>query len=367
MEYGALPETWVVKTGRNGRHYWFKHPVGRKINNSANLLPGVDIRGDGGQAVGAGSIHENGRLYEWLYLQSPDDVELAEAPEWLLDLVCVRARRHMPIDPEQARLNHEAAVNFANAWDRKSPITDGHRNATVLSEAASHWAHGLQLTDLDDLLQSLNSYCEPHLSKGELKKIYMAVVKLPRYKHNDFNGDPNGTAKKYHLRAFFKNHVKRGGYTPANALVHLIWAYCLANGLPSPNRVQIGYLLKSWGFQCKPKTISRKTVQCWIGFRLNGTTRSGLTNLCGQHPSRVKLKKLGNEKTLLISKLASLFTIRELAVQPVKRVLFSPRPPKSVYISLISFVIGYHSNVFASVSDTSPPHTRGSPRVLYPV
>ena len=60
-----LPTTPVACTGR-GKHYFFKAP-GSDIRNSVNIAgQKLDIRGNGGYVVGAGSIHPTGARYEWL-------------------------------------------------------------------------------------------------------------------------------------------------------------------------------------------------------------------------------------------------------------------------------------------------------------
>ena len=51
--------TPTAKTGR-GHHYYFKHP-GIEVQNEVDILPGVDLRGDGGYVVAPPSVHENGK------------------------------------------------------------------------------------------------------------------------------------------------------------------------------------------------------------------------------------------------------------------------------------------------------------------
>ncbi|MEZ5691952.1 MAG: bifunctional DNA primase/polymerase [Rickettsiales bacterium] len=48
-------------------------------------MTGVDVRGDGGYVVAPPSLHPNGNNYEWA--NSPFENDIADAPEWLLDLV----------------------------------------------------------------------------------------------------------------------------------------------------------------------------------------------------------------------------------------------------------------------------------------
>jgi hypothetical protein len=57
------------------------------------LVPGIDIRGDGGFIVVPPSLHASGRRYAWDLSAHPDDVPLAPAPAWLLALLQFRGRQ----------------------------------------------------------------------------------------------------------------------------------------------------------------------------------------------------------------------------------------------------------------------------------
>jgi len=48
---GPLPDTIESATGGGGRHLIFRYPTGRKITNRTNLLPGIDVRGNGGYII----------------------------------------------------------------------------------------------------------------------------------------------------------------------------------------------------------------------------------------------------------------------------------------------------------------------------
>ena len=82
-ERHGLPDTVIARTAK-GRHHYFRHP-GSKVKNRAAILPGMDVRGDGGFVVGPGSIHPTSIRYEWI--TGPDEVPLAPPPAWLVDLM----------------------------------------------------------------------------------------------------------------------------------------------------------------------------------------------------------------------------------------------------------------------------------------
>jgi hypothetical protein len=63
-QHGPLPPTLTVITA-NGRHLYFT-TSGMLIGNSVGKLgPGIDVRGDGGYVVGAGSVHPSGHVYRY--------------------------------------------------------------------------------------------------------------------------------------------------------------------------------------------------------------------------------------------------------------------------------------------------------------
>lgn len=74
-----LPETYTVTTGR-GRHLYFKYP-NFEVKNKVNLLPKIDVRGDGGYIVAADSTHKTGVKY------TANNALITNAPSWLLNLL----------------------------------------------------------------------------------------------------------------------------------------------------------------------------------------------------------------------------------------------------------------------------------------
>lgn len=87
--HGQLPETYTVKTGGGGRHFYFFCPADFEVHSSAGLLaPGLDIKGERSYVVAPGSIKPDGRPYEVLV-----DGPIAHAPEWLLDWLRERSQK----------------------------------------------------------------------------------------------------------------------------------------------------------------------------------------------------------------------------------------------------------------------------------
>lgn len=89
LEGRDLPPTVSVMTREDRYQYWYRHP-GKRIKNFTNILGNdshVDIRADGGYAVIPPSVHpETNKPYRWLNNLSIDDIEIADMPQWLIDI-----------------------------------------------------------------------------------------------------------------------------------------------------------------------------------------------------------------------------------------------------------------------------------------
>lgn len=87
---GDVPETWEYATGA-GRRLLFEIPVGLATKKFVNPGEGeheeCSIICEGQQTVLPPSVHHTGRIYEWEEGRSPDDIDCAMAPNWLIDLI----------------------------------------------------------------------------------------------------------------------------------------------------------------------------------------------------------------------------------------------------------------------------------------
>jgi len=87
-EHGPLPETPTQRTGGGGWHHVFAMPPGVDIRNSSDKLgAGLDVRANGGYIIVAPSGHESGGEYVWQEDAKPGALPLANAPQWLLDIL----------------------------------------------------------------------------------------------------------------------------------------------------------------------------------------------------------------------------------------------------------------------------------------
>ena len=102
------PLTRTVWTGGGGWHTYLR--VNESIPTIHNLLPGVDLQGEGAYVVAPPSIHPNGQPYKWVGPMT------REIPEWLRQLI---AKESLPLPhPAVASSSciQEEAAQFLETW-----------------------------------------------------------------------------------------------------------------------------------------------------------------------------------------------------------------------------------------------------------
>lgn len=151
-----LPNTVESITGSNGRHFLFKCPT-KPVKNSANLRPGVDVRGDGGYIVVPPSNHVAGRNYAWSDGKSPAQIEVSPAPEWVVNFATQKKLEQV---------------------DNAGALLDGSRNNTLTKIAGGLKSRGLDKDAILAALLGINKVsCKPPLAESEVAAIANSISK----------------------------------------------------------------------------------------------------------------------------------------------------------------------------------------------
>jgi hypothetical protein len=132
--HGKLPATVEAITGGGGRHILFRHREG--IANKVGFLPGLDVRGDGGYILAAPSGHASGRRYQWG--SRPGEVELAEWPVWLQELVqkpAHEAQRTPPPAPQEGQSGAYGRAALQGEVERVRHAPPGLQESTLNTAA----------------------------------------------------------------------------------------------------------------------------------------------------------------------------------------------------------------------------------------
>lgn len=148
-KHGSFPATVTAITGSGGRHLFLKHP-GHSIKGRIRIAPGIDIRGDGNYIVGVGSVHATGNRYEWHPLFKPGEVEIAEAPDWLLAM----------ISAEGVHSEERERVNIISTLQG---VSEGERDNTIWRLACKLRAEDFPYEIALDLVERAAQSCTPPL------------------------------------------------------------------------------------------------------------------------------------------------------------------------------------------------------------
>lgn len=147
-EKGGHGATYTVLTPR-GAHLYFAHPGFPVPNSVGHLAPGVDVRGEGGFVVAAGSPHKSGGTYALAV-----DEEPAPAPAWLIDWLRERsadavvvAEHVNDIPPGEERDRRREL--FSKACAEYPPSIEGQGGDAALWRIVQHGALDLALPDAD--------------------------------------------------------------------------------------------------------------------------------------------------------------------------------------------------------------------------
>lgn len=161
-QHGKLPFTIQSITGGGGMHLPFAYPEGRSVSNKTGIIPGCDIRSDGGFFVAPPSRHASGNTYKWLQGQGPTEVKPAESPAWLLELI---------------------PSSNLHRLDRSGPdmvIKEGSRNSILASLAGTMRAKGMSdEAILAALIEENKTHCRPPLDEDEVRGIAQSISRYP--------------------------------------------------------------------------------------------------------------------------------------------------------------------------------------------
>jgi len=174
VEGKPIPPTWAARTPSGGIHYFFSYPENMKVRSTARVLHdggargGVDVRGEGGQAVVWPSRNGAG-TWEWFDGCAPWEMSRCPAPEWLVAEV---AGHRSPA---------EGGLRLTTAPDAPpipETISAGQRNTLLASMAGSMRRRGMSEGGILAGLRVENAArCRPPLEERDLVGIARSVAR----------------------------------------------------------------------------------------------------------------------------------------------------------------------------------------------
>ena len=172
-----LPDTVRARTGSGGIHMLYTladHHA--DIGNGAGRLlgAGIDVRAINAQIVVAPTIHPNGNAYDWEQDHAIGEIEMAEAPDWLVNLLI--PKQYPVNNPNISLTSSKPMINSMNegmndqqypANDLNIPLTSNKPIINSINESINDERAGTKFnrsTTWDDLL--MNDGWTPHHVEG---------------------------------------------------------------------------------------------------------------------------------------------------------------------------------------------------------
>ncbi|MFO7553820.1 MAG: bifunctional DNA primase/polymerase [Desulfobacterales bacterium] len=81
--------TPLARTPRGGWHLYFIFSNGMKLATRAKVIPGVDVRGEGGYIIAPPSVNGTGKTYAWVEGLSIENIPPVQAPEALYNIISI--------------------------------------------------------------------------------------------------------------------------------------------------------------------------------------------------------------------------------------------------------------------------------------
>lgn len=164
---GKLPLTWMSKTGRGGYHIFYK--TTERIKNRVNVLPSIDIRGDGGYIVAPPSIHENGNVYQWL---TKEKLSLNTMTPLVYQLCTGTGQQN---------------IKSPTFFTVEEQIIQGNRTNAMFKLVSSLIAKGLSEEAIKAAVRIENQMkCKPPLTERDLEKEIFPAMKRYSYGTNPY-------------------------------------------------------------------------------------------------------------------------------------------------------------------------------------
>jgi putative DNA primase/helicase len=165
MAGGDLPPTLTFRTPGGGRRLLYRVPEGVRLRISHKPIrdathQGVSFLCEGSQTVMPPSVHKTGGTYAWEPGLGPDDIEPADCPGWMVELL----REDRPRERTGKARTPAAEVGEV--------IKGGSRHTTLTSLAGGMRRRGMGEDEIAAALLAVNkNRCDPPLDAAEVKAL----------------------------------------------------------------------------------------------------------------------------------------------------------------------------------------------------
>lgn len=161
-----LPDTLRQTTPSGGEHHFFALPY--PVRNAVGLLPGVDLKTEGGYVVGAGSVVD-GRTYRGTVLP------VVPMPDEIVHRLRRRVASEVSVLPGTGEIS-TAVARCIDLLSRRGEVAAGERNASAFVLACAMKRLGCSQEEAGDLLAT-QWKCSPPLEDQELTAVVRSAYR----------------------------------------------------------------------------------------------------------------------------------------------------------------------------------------------
>ncbi len=159
-----LPDSLEIptaRTPRGGWHFYFKYSEDSDFTTKAGIMPGVDIRGEGGYIIAAPSVNAEGKSYTW-QISIADITELPSLPHSLKSALINKSTLY--------RAGVDTFVDNATFYKA------GTRNSDLFTVANALTKNKLQRSFIDQTIEILAKNCSPPYPRKEIESIISSAI-----------------------------------------------------------------------------------------------------------------------------------------------------------------------------------------------
>jgi len=157
-------------TPGGGMHHYFRCPDG--LGNNTRMIPGCDLRANGGYIIAPPSGSGNGKNYTWMRGLSIFEVPLPELPGAYLEAIGKQSKQ------EKAKVSNESA-KVSISFEK------GHRDETLFHIANCLLKGGMPASEAEAVLKFLAKNCSPAYPEKDVHiKIASAKERINKKERN---------------------------------------------------------------------------------------------------------------------------------------------------------------------------------------
>jgi len=176
-----IPESAIIptsKTPRGGKHLYFSYPAEIDLRNNTRVIPGCDVRAEGGYIMAPPSINGKGGSYQWLPGLGLHEVAVIEIPPAVINII-LSFKYNSYIHTKDGNITQGMTTNDNKLFKK------GRRDNDLFHIANNLVKGGCQPDYIRQVLEILALNCKPPFPQNEINdKIQSALERAKRKERN---------------------------------------------------------------------------------------------------------------------------------------------------------------------------------------